>query len=110
METFIRELEEERIRELAAYLTASGLTDYHLTPPEIDIIYQFDKNSLGYLQFGETIWKIDTRQALEKCRPRPGKIDFCNSRRSKRRHLRTYWQPRRDIPQEYNHNRYVWLC
>ena len=33
METFIRELEEERIRELAAYLTASGLTDYHLTPP-----------------------------------------------------------------------------
>lgn len=50
METFIRELEEERIRELAAYLTASGLTDYHLTPPKlilfINLIKQFGAPSI----------------------------------------------------------------
>ena len=34
MESFIRELEEERIRELNAYLLATGLKDYTLTPEE----------------------------------------------------------------------------
>tara|TARA_B100002049_G_scaffold235030_1_gene218559 strand:- start:8754 stop:9848 length:1095 start_codon:yes stop_codon:yes gene_type:complete len=34
MERFIAELEAERIAELEAYLTATGLKDYHLTPEE----------------------------------------------------------------------------
>lgn len=34
MESYIRELEQERIRELDAYLKATGLNDYELTPEE----------------------------------------------------------------------------
>lgn len=34
MESYIRELEQERIRELDAYLRATGLNDYELTPEE----------------------------------------------------------------------------
>lgn len=52
MEKRIRELEEERIRELAAYLTASGLTDYHLTPPKLILFINLIK------QFGvPSIWR-----------------------------------------------------
>lgn len=38
MEASIRELEEERIRELSAYLLASGLNDYKVSPNDIDFI------------------------------------------------------------------------
>lgn len=41
MESFIRELEEERIRELAAYLTVSGLADATLTANEEASLLQF---------------------------------------------------------------------
>ena len=47
MEKFITELEAERITELEAYLVASGLKNYHLTPEEQKVLndyqsYQFD--------------------------------------------------------------------
>lgn len=35
MESYIRELEQERIRELEAYLIATGLSDYKLTEKEL---------------------------------------------------------------------------
>ena len=38
MESYIRELEQERIRELDAYLKATGLNDYELTPEEKESI------------------------------------------------------------------------
>ena len=41
MESFIRELEEERIRELNAYLLATGLKDYTLTPEEENALEAF---------------------------------------------------------------------
>lgn len=44
MESYIRELEQERIRELDAYLKATGLNDYELTPKE--------KNSIEIMQNG----------------------------------------------------------
>lgn len=43
METFIRELEEERIRELSAFLTASGLSDTILSEKESLAVKMFDR-------------------------------------------------------------------
>ena len=43
MENFIRELEEERIRELAAYLTVSGYSSYELLPAEQKALKMFEK-------------------------------------------------------------------
>lgn len=76
METFIRELEEERIRELAAYLTASGLTDYHLPPPEIDIIYQFDKTVWGTFNLEKLYGKSTRGKRLKSADRVPGKLIF----------------------------------
>lgn len=43
MENFIRELEEERIRELAAYLKVSGYSSYELFPAEQKALKMFGK-------------------------------------------------------------------
>ena len=43
MESYIRELEQERIRELDAYLRATGLNDYELTPEEKSCIKIMEK-------------------------------------------------------------------
>ena len=42
MESFIRELEEERIRELQSYLAVTGLSDYTLTLSEQDALKGFE--------------------------------------------------------------------
>ena len=42
MESFIRELEEERIRELQSYLAVTGLSDYTLTAEEQASLKAFD--------------------------------------------------------------------
>ena len=38
MERFIAELEAERVKELEAYLEATGLKDYILTPEEKNVL------------------------------------------------------------------------
>lgn len=43
MESFIRKLEDERVRELSAYLTASGLTDTKLSESEEKAVCAFDE-------------------------------------------------------------------
>ena len=43
MEHFVRELEESRLRELEAYLLATGLNDYLLTSNDHAILSQFVK-------------------------------------------------------------------
>ena len=53
MESFIRELEEERVRELAAYLTASGLADTTLTASEQAALNAFDTLEWGEFRIGE---------------------------------------------------------
>ncbi|QAR34422.1 restriction endonuclease [Geovibrio thiophilus] len=42
MENFIAELEAERIAELEAYLSATGLNDYTLTPEELQALDDFE--------------------------------------------------------------------
>ena len=53
METFIRELEEERIRELNAYLLATGLKDYTLTPEEENALEAFKTVQWGEFELPE---------------------------------------------------------
>ena len=45
MESFIRELEEERIRELSAYLAVSGLDNYELSKIEENVLANFENLS-----------------------------------------------------------------
>lgn len=58
MDSFIRELEEERIRELAAYLKVSGLADSKLSASERKALDRFGKE--GFAEFRlEDIFTID---------------------------------------------------
>lgn len=52
MESFIRELEEERIRELQSYLAVTGLSDYTLTLSEQDALKGFE--TLEWREFNVT--------------------------------------------------------
>lgn len=56
MDACIRELEEERIRELSAYLTVSGLDNYELSSEEKEALDKFDSplgEKLQNVQWGE---------------------------------------------------------
>ncbi len=51
MEERIRELEEERIRELTAYLKVSGLEDYKLTETEQESISKINNKQIEFKEF-----------------------------------------------------------
>lgn len=51
MESFIAELEAERIAELEAYLVASGLKDYTLTKEEKKVLAEFEDGNVAWEQF-----------------------------------------------------------
>ena len=59
METFIRELEEERIRELNAYLLATGLKDYALSAEEEKALEAFKTVQWGEYRIGDLYKKLD---------------------------------------------------
>lgn len=60
MEAFIRELEEERIRELAAYLKVSGFDNYTLSKCESEALAHF--NELKWKEFNlENLYGKSTR-------------------------------------------------
>lgn len=60
MEAFIRELEEERIRELAAYLKVSGFDNYELSKCESEALAYF--NELKWKEFNlENLYGKSTR-------------------------------------------------
>lgn len=60
MEAFIRELEEERIRELAAYLKVSGFDNYKLSKSESEALAHF--NELKWKEFNlENLYEKSTR-------------------------------------------------
>ncbi len=54
MESFIAELEAERIAELEAYLTVTGLKDVTLTDEEIQVLEQFEKGAINWREFTYT--------------------------------------------------------
>lgn len=51
MESFIAELEAERIAELEAYLKASGLNDYTLTEEEEKVLTEFGNKAVDWGEF-----------------------------------------------------------
>lgn len=60
MESFIEELEAERIEELEAYLSVSGLKDTQLTADELSVLDKF--NSIKWKKFNlETLFGKSTR-------------------------------------------------
>ncbi len=62
MESFIAELEAERIAELEAYLVATGLKDYVLTAEEQKVLDEFDSIKWGAFKLGELFEKIQTNK------------------------------------------------
>ena len=74
MESYIRELEQERIRELDAYLKATGLNDYELTPEEKNSIEIMSKGGLNYKEFKVLdIFTVKNTQSVMK-----SQVDFCS--------------------------------
>ena len=51
IESFIAELEAERLAELSAYLTVSGLDNYELSEEEERAIEQFSKKQISFTEF-----------------------------------------------------------
>lgn len=81
MERFIAELEAERIAELEAYLTATGLKDYHLTPEEQQALEDFEAGKFvwGEFKFKEIFDQIKQGRRLKKDDQLPGEIPFVMS-------------------------------
>lgn len=71
IESFIRELEEERVRELAAYLTASGLADTTLTASEQAALNAFDTLEWGEFRIGDLFEKIKVKSLKYKTNDLP---------------------------------------
>lgn len=79
MESFIRELEEERIRELAAYLKVSGLDNYKLSKSESEALAHFDALEWKEFSFSEIFNRIEQGRRLKKDDQLPGDIPFVMS-------------------------------
>ncbi len=61
MESFISELEAERIAELEAYLTVTGLKDYTLTVDEEKVLAEFENIEWGEFKIGSLFDKLNLR-------------------------------------------------
>ena len=73
MESFIREIEAERMRELDAYLQTTGLKDYALTAAEQKVLEEFEHVKWGKFRLGDlfeinpTKWyKLTSTQILSE--------------------------------------------
>lgn len=74
MESYIRELEQERIRELDAYLKATGLNDYELTPEEKSCIEIMENGGGNYKEFKVLdIFTVKNTQSVMK-----SQVDYCS--------------------------------
>lgn len=79
MDSFIRELEEERIRELAAYLKVSGLADSKLSASERKALDRFAAVDWGEFRYDEIFNRIEQGRRLKKDDQVPGDIPFVMS-------------------------------
>ena len=77
----VAELEAERVAELSAYLTVSGLDSYELSSKEEQILDQFEKKQSPFAEyeFAEIFNKIQQGRRLKKNDQLPGKIPFVMS-------------------------------
>ena len=65
MELFIRELEEERIRELNAYLLATGLKDYALSAEEEKALEAFKTVQWGEFEIGKVFDVLTSKKRFD---------------------------------------------
>ena len=79
MDSFIRELEEERVRELKSYLAITGLQDYTLTDEEQNVLKDFDTFEWQEFRYDEIFNHIEQGRRLKKEDQRPGSIPFVMS-------------------------------
>ncbi len=71
MESFVRELEESRLRELEAYLFATGLNDYHLSASDHTAINEFNKLHWGQFRMQDLFERIETKKLPYKAKDLP---------------------------------------
>ena len=71
MESFVRELEESRLRELEAYLSATGLNDYHLSDSDHTAIKEFNKLHWGQFRMQDLFERIETKKLPYKAKDLP---------------------------------------
>lgn len=76
MDSFVRELEEARVRELSAYLTVSGLTDYELTAAEEDTLKRFSSIPWKTFNLKELFGKATRGKRLKSSDRIPGHLIF----------------------------------
>lgn len=73
MERFIAELNAKRFAELNAYLTATGLKDYTLTPEEEQALQCFESNQIEWSEYkmGKLFRRRDTKKLFYKAKGLP---------------------------------------
>lgn len=63
MESFVAELEAERVAELEAYLAAASLKDYELTADELSALSKFENYNWGEFRIGDYFKKVNLKNA-----------------------------------------------
>ena len=71
MESFIAELEAERIAELSAYLKVSGFDNYELSAQELKALENLKAISWGEYRIGKLFGKIKTKKLAYKAKELP---------------------------------------
>lgn len=71
MESFIAELEAERIAELSAYLTVSGLDNYELSIEELNALQAYDSMQWQEYRIGSLFSRINTKKLPYKAKDLP---------------------------------------
>lgn len=79
IESFIAELEAERIAELSAYLKVSGLDNYELSVEELKALRDYDSIDFEEFEYQEVFDKIVQGRRLKKDDQIPGDIPFVMS-------------------------------
>nr|WP_276881339.1 restriction endonuclease subunit S [Anaerococcus tetradius] len=71
MESFVAELEAQRVAELEAYLNVTGLKDYKLNDEEINAIYNLEKVEWHEFKMGDLFERIKTKKLPYKAKELP---------------------------------------
>ena len=71
MKSFVRELEESHFRELKAYLLATGLHDYNLTPDDRSALESFRNLHWQEFRMGDLFERIKTKKLSYKAKDLP---------------------------------------
>ena len=79
MDTFIAELEAERIAELSAYLKVSGLDNYELSVEELKALQDYENVEVKEFEYQEIFEKIAQGRRLKKSDQIDGNIPFVMS-------------------------------